>query len=402
MIKPYMVAGLSPTVWGVRNRGQIKKNLDHLRHLCAAASWLSSLDLPIRLIVIPEGSLQGFTDEIFDMDHVEYAREIAIDIPGEETDILGEIAKQYDSYVVATAKSREPDFPDRFFNIAFLIDPKGRTILKHYKNCPLFPVEHSVCPHDVWDKWIKTHGKRLDAFFPVADTDIGRIGCCLANEGSYPEMVRGLAMNGAEVVCRPAYPEPHVGNEAWEIQNRARALDNNCYIVAPNTGTYYVTQDAEAPIDTFGGKSMIVDFKGRIISRHDYGAGSSYCAGVIDIEALRDFRARSPLMNWMKDLRTEICRLIYEKPLYPKNLWLRRVPMKHDEYRRTVIDSQIKKMMTRGIWALPAWLKQEEVPGRQGSECLSEASSRKGDTHRPDGKKERIRRRYRAKHKLNH
>ena len=36
----------------------------------------------MRLIVIPEGALQGFTDEVFDWDHQKYAEEIAIDIPG--------------------------------------------------------------------------------------------------------------------------------------------------------------------------------------------------------------------------------------------------------------------------------------------------------------------------------
>ncbi len=99
---------------------------------------------------------------------------------------------------------------------------------------------------------------------------------------------------------------------------------------------------------------MIVDFKGRIIARHDYGSGSSYCAGVIDIEALRDFRARSPLMNWMKDLRSEMYALIYEMPLYPKNLWLKRKPMRHKEYREEVLLPAIRRMYERGIWTPPS------------------------------------------------
>ena len=45
----------------------------------------------------------------------------------------------------------------------------------------------------------------------------------MANEGSYPENARGLAMNGAEVVYRGPYPHPHAGNGLFEIQNRARA-----------------------------------------------------------------------------------------------------------------------------------------------------------------------------------
>src|SRR5260221_6335873 len=166
--------------------------------------------------------------------------------------------------------------------------------------------------------------------------------------------MRGLGMNAREVICRPAYPEPHVGNGAWEIQNRDRALDNPCYMVAPNLGTYYLLPESPLPVDTFGGQSMIVDFKGRIVSRHDYGSGSSYCGGVIDIEALREFRSRSPLMNWMKDLRMEVLSLIYENPVYPKNLWLERTPMKHAEYKTAVIERPNRLMQKRSIFNPPS------------------------------------------------
>src|SRR5213082_2240613 len=105
----------------------------------------------------------------------------------------------------------------------------------------------------------------------------------MANEGSYPENARALALNGAEVVYRTSYPHPAPGNEIFEIQSRARALDNNMYIVAPNMGTYYLFPEENTPIDTFGGRSFIIDF-----------------------EALRDHRARAQWDNWMKDLRTEL------------------------------------------------------------------------------------------------
>jgi predicted amidohydrolase len=363
-VQAYAAVGLSPTVRGVLKREQIKTNIEHIHEVCAAACWLSSLALPVKLIVIPEGALQGFTDEVFDWDHEKYANEIAIDIPGPETEMLGKIAQEFNCYLVATAKAREAEFPGLFFNSVFLLSPRGKVILRHRKNSPLFPVEHSVCPHDVWDKWIKIHGRTLEAFFPVADTDIGKIGICMANEGSYPELMRGLAMNGAEVICRPAYPEPHVGNGAWEIQNRARALDNTCYMVAPNLGTYYLLPDSPLPVDTFGGHSMIVDYRGIVVARHDYGAGSSYCGGVIDIEALREFRARSPLMNWMKDLRTEVLSLIYEQPIYPKNLWLNRKPMQHAEYNAQVLQRQIRLMQERGIFTPPRGEAQPAVQTR--------------------------------------
>ncbi len=81
--------------------------------------------------------------------------------------------------------------------------------------------------------------------------------------GDYPEPARGLAMNGAEILYRASAPEPAVSNGWWEVQNRARALDNSCYVVAPNVANYYPTQDAELAVDTFGGSSMVVDFMDR-------------------------------------------------------------------------------------------------------------------------------------------
>jgi hypothetical protein len=104
MSEPYQVVGLVPTMRGIRHREEIKRNIDHLQQLVTAASWLSSMALPVRLITIPEGALQGFNDEVLDHDHEWFAEHCAIDIPGPETDALGEMA---------TAKARHPEFPGR-------------------------------------------------------------------------------------------------------------------------------------------------------------------------------------------------------------------------------------------------------------------------------------------------
>ena len=350
MIRPYTVVGLIPTVRGIRKRDDIAVNLEHIAHMVKAAAWLSSLELPVRLIALPEGALQGFNDEAFDLDHVQYARECAIDIPGPETDALGAIAREYNAFVMGQAKAHHPDWKDRFFNVGFVLDPRGEVILRHYKVSPLFPVEHSVCPHDIFDWWVERYGFTLDAFWPVAETEIGRLGIMMANEGSYPENARALALNGAEVVYRGSYPHPATGNELFEIQSRARALDNNMYVVAPNMGSYYIDATSDIPIDTFGGRSFIIDYRGQIVGRQEYGGVSTYVAGVIDIEAMRYHRDNAQWDNWLKDLRTELYQLLYSEAIYPKNLYLKREPMKHQEYRREVIDRQIALMHHRGIW----------------------------------------------------
>ena len=173
----------------------------------------------------------------------------------------------------------------------------------------------------------------------------------MANEGSYPENARALALNGAEVVYRASYPHPATGNDIYEIQSRARALDNNMYVIAPNMGTYYLHGGADTPIDTFGGKSYLIDYKGQIVGKQEYGGVSTYLGGVINIQALRDHRNRAQWDNWIKDIRTELYQLLYKDPIYPKNLYLKNKPMRHDEYKKEVIDKQIKLMHDRGIWS---------------------------------------------------
>src|SRR4051794_37476090 len=108
MVKPYTAVGLVPAVRGIRKRADIQLNIEHISHMIKAAAWLSSLDLPVRLIALPEGALQAFNDEVLDLDHVTFARECAIDIPGEETEALGKIARQYDAFIMAQAKARHP------------------------------------------------------------------------------------------------------------------------------------------------------------------------------------------------------------------------------------------------------------------------------------------------------
>lgn len=362
MIEQYMTLALQPVMRGAYQRADIQENLDHIAELARAAVWLTAIDLPVRLITVPEGALQGFTDEIFDWDHVDYVKRMAIDVPGPETRFLSDLARDLNSFIIAQAKVKHPEFPERFFNCAFVIDPRGQVIHRHYK-LQVFVREHSTVPHDVWDRWVELYGEGLDAFFPVTDTEIGRIGCLVCMEGSYPETARGLAMNGAEIMYRPSYPEPYVANGLWEVQNRARALDNTMYVVAPNPASYYPTAQTSSPIDTFGGNSMIVDYQGRVISNHRSGGGASYAGAIVDIEALRQYRARSLWGNWMRDLRTEQYRLIYDEPIFEKNLCMTRPPLRHaatdDVYRAAT-----QRLQERGTWKRPANGGQRNGGGR--------------------------------------
>ena len=90
----------------------------------------------------------------------------------------------------------------------FVIDPEGK-IVHRYRKHRVFVAEGATTPYDVYDEWLKKVGGDINAFFPVADTAIGRIGTLLAFDGKFPEAGRALALNGAEIIYRGGEVELH-------------------------------------------------------------------------------------------------------------------------------------------------------------------------------------------------
>jgi predicted amidohydrolase len=97
----YIAVALQPQVYGCRNRGDIKKNLENQLHLIDSSVGHSLLagGGPVKLLALPEGSIQGMWDETSHMDQATYCRELAIEIPGEETEQLARKAKEYGVYI---------------------------------------------------------------------------------------------------------------------------------------------------------------------------------------------------------------------------------------------------------------------------------------------------------------
>ncbi|WP_157863293.1 nitrilase-related carbon-nitrogen hydrolase [Bradyrhizobium tropiciagri] len=355
---PYLAVGLSTIVTGIGARRHIRRNLETIEEAIHAAISVCGINMPVKLIALAEGALTGFTDEIFDVPHVTAAQDLFIDIPGEETEHLARLARHYGVYIIAQCKARWPEIMrDRFFNTLFVISTAGLVIHKAAKN-HVWCRERSCTPHDVYDRWVEHFGNGLDAFFPVLRTsDIGNIGTICCSDGEYPEAVRALTFNGAEVVYRPSEAMPmtgsgYPGGGSWMIQNRAHAEFNSVFMLCPNIGPVYLSPSSQHPIDIAGGNSHIVDYRGNILSYSASSANTMTCA-VIDVEALRQFRAMNLNSNWLKDLRTELFRKMYDRPIHPLNLWMSEDPVHHaavdDIYRRN-----IETLYRDGVWERPA------------------------------------------------
>jgi len=347
MIEPYSAVALQTSVHNVRTRDEVSRNLKHIGNMIDLVVHICSLEMPVRLITLGEGAIQGFIDEILDLGQAEYTETMAADMPGWETEALGEKAKQHGCYIVGTLKTKHPKFPQRFFNTVFMVDPDGQVCYQYQKNI-LLHVEHSTAPHDVYDEWIKEHGDGIEAFFPVARTEIGNFGGSVGVEGAFPESYRAFAMNGAEILYRGSLPEPWVSREIFETQNRARAIDNTCYMLAPNTGSLVVAGAAGEPHTTIGGalggRSSIVNYKGDVLASSTV-VDDCYVAAEINIEALRRYRETSHFQNWIPYLRTEIYKGLYDQPLWPKN----QPPMQHADADKA-FDDVVKALKARGTY----------------------------------------------------
>ncbi|MFH0914570.1 MAG: nitrilase-related carbon-nitrogen hydrolase [Chloroflexota bacterium] len=363
MIKPYTAVALQVGFPVVRNRDDIKKiSIPHVKRAMEVALPNAEVELPVRLVALPEAILEGWTAE-YKYEHKRFCDEVAITIPGEETELLGELAKRYKVYIMANAKSIEPDIiRDRFFNCAFVLNPEGKVILKHFKvQDPVW--NNAIHPQDVWDAYVAKYGDGIEAFFQVADTEIGRMGCAICTEGSFPDIFRALGLQGAEIVYRPSYLEPYIsgpGNDWWEIQNRARALDNNFYMVCPNSAQLY--NDEPKRFDVCGGGSMIVDYRGRVLSKLPYNNEGAAVAK-INIEELRDHRERGIWGNWISMLHTELYKKMYDRPIAPNNRFLRKPPGRNNfKYNEDTQRENIKRLQKEGIF-LPPSVSSEDSGG---------------------------------------
>ena len=356
-VAPYLAVGLSTVIYGISERKQIRHNLENIEEVIHAAVSMVNINMPVKIIALAEGALTGFTDEIFDLPHVMAARDLFIDIPGEETEHLGRLAKLYNTYIIGQCKARWPEvMADRYFNTLFVIGPNGKVVHKAAKN-HVWCRERSCTPHDVYDRWVELYGDGIEAFYPVLKTDdIGNIGTICCSDGEYPEAVRALTFNGAEVVYRPSEATPmttagYPGGGTWMIQNQGHAEFNSVYMLCPNAGPVYLAATSKHPVDIAGGSAHIVDYRGQVVS-YSASTNNTIVAATVDIEALRQFRAMNLNSNWLKDLRTELFQEMYSKPIHPKNLWLKQDPLHHNEVDK-VYRQNIESLYQRGTWTRP-------------------------------------------------
>jgi formamidase len=275
------------------HRDEMRLNTDRMIAMIQCAVDGSVPFLPVRLVVCPDFAHAA---PVFATAQ-ELTSKLALPIPNEHTERLAAKARELDIYIQSgTMLECDPRWPGAVFNTTCLIGPEG-ILYKYRKVNPWLPFEVHASPHDLEGY--------TEPLFPVADTPIGRIGCAICYDWLFPEAIRQLAANGAEVLVRvSAYMDPWGATEPmnwWTIVNRCRALENTAFVVAANQGASL----RHYPPYSWPGGSQIIDFDGRLLAEASPGPGERIVVAPIDISALRHERSTRTGHQMLAHLRTE-------------------------------------------------------------------------------------------------
>ncbi len=175
-------------------------------------------------------------------------------IPGPTSARLCDLARRHQLYLLA-GSFLEKGEDSRSYNTSLLLNPQG-DILAQYRKIHLFDVD---IPGQVRVKESDT--KKPGEAVVASPTPLGVFGLSVCYDLRFPELYRQLAAKGAEVMFVPSAFTFPTGAAHWEPLLRARAIENQTYIIAPNQ----IGKNAHGYADY--GNSMIIDPWGKVLAR---------------------------------------------------------------------------------------------------------------------------------------
>ena len=181
----------------------LKANLDHALDLIDIAQgspaawggerlWGAKQDL----ICMHEFPIQGFQP----WTRTELNK-VAFDLPGPETEAIGQRARKYGCYIAFGCYAKEQGWPRHVINMSVIVGPTGEIVARHWKARNMLGMFGDnaligTTVYDVLDRYVEMYG--WDAVLPVARTDIGNIA--MTAVGMEPLLYQCLALKGAEIL----------------------------------------------------------------------------------------------------------------------------------------------------------------------------------------------------------
>ena len=217
--------------------------------------WGSKVDL----ICMHEFPIQGFQPWTR-----KELNQIAYELPGPESEAIGERAKRYGCYISFGCYAKEKDWPDHVINMSVLVGPDGKIVSKQWKARNILGLFGDgaligTTVYDVLDRYVEMYG--WDAVLPVARTDIGNIA--ITAVGAEPMLYTCLGLKGAEVLVLSVTG----GSNAESAIQTARA--NRLYTIGVGNAVSPNNIGFPESSGTRDEGTVIVDPRGTVLAKTD-------------------------------------------------------------------------------------------------------------------------------------
>ena len=177
-----------------------------------------------------------------------------------EGELLGAVrawARELSVRIVAGSIAEAADGSQRAFNTSALIGPDG-SLEATYRKIHLFDVDLGGAGGGIYTE--------SESIAPgddvvVAETEVGGIGLSICYDLRFPELYRQQAARGARWLAVPSAFAPRTGKDHWEVLLRARAIENQAFVLAP------AQCGQHSPDRASYGHSMIVDPWGVVMAQ---------------------------------------------------------------------------------------------------------------------------------------
>jgi predicted amidohydrolase len=207
----------------------------------------------------------------------------AEDLDGPTLMAAGRLAAELRIHLLAGSIAERIGGHSKNYNTSVLFGPDGKR-LAVYRKIHLFDVE-LPSGVSIRESAVKQAGESV----VVAETSLGRVGLTVCYDVRFPELYRSLAFAGAELVTVPSAFTFTTGEAHWEVLLRARAIENQVFVLAPGQFGRNVHG-----FDDYG-NSMIIDPWGRVLAR--MGDHEGVALAELDFSYLKRVRAEFPCLE---------------------------------------------------------------------------------------------------------
>ena len=181
----------------------------------------------------------------------------------------------------------EPASAGLVSNVSALFDPEGR-LHAVYRKIHLFDVTSGTVRYEESEE-VAPGAEIVTADIDTPDGTTVRLGLSICYDLRFPGLYSSLALRGARILCIPSAFTAYTGAAHWEVLLRARAIENGCFVVAPDqVGEHLPGRDCF-------GHSMIVDPWGAVLARLEDGVG--LCVADLDLARLDEVRGQVPSLE---------------------------------------------------------------------------------------------------------